>query len=232
MAAQNIEFHFKGPPESLHSPTETLPVPFPASSPALQIGARRHELRFHTTEKSGMMLRLELPRNTAPGTIGATVRIGDQSYPATIEVEESVRIITDPEDLRLTGSPNSEVATVVRATNAGNVDREIEPSQRVMMRDAEALPRGLRKAFQDTKGDIVSRLVRLGEHLSSEPEKYVTFKLKPESNALRAGEEQKVRVSAVIPVDFKNGSRWSGSVSIFGKDVRVLLEIIEQEGRK
>jgi len=224
----NVRFYFKGPPNQLESEAAVvLPMKGGVPVPELEFGNQRHALRLlqSGSDEPARSLRLELPSDTSPGTIEATVHFGGKSYPATIVVEELSRIVTEPRSVSLSCLPGSRPATTVRVTNAGNIRQQLEPQQTILMRHADAISRGVRKAFKNTSGDLISRMIVLGEELSSEPIREVRFDIKADSNELAAGDQQSVEIGAEIPRDIDRSVSWKGSLVLFRQAINVTLDM-------
>ena len=230
-AKNNPQFHFKGPPDRLEA---KAPFALPGSHwppPEVEISNHRHVLQSQTgDDESGPSLSFKLPAHTPPGTTKAMVHVGNESYPATIEVQELTKIITEPQTVILAGVPGSKTAATVQVMNAGNVSKGIEPAQTIVLRRADAVSRGVRKAFKETSGDLVSRLIVLGEHLSSEPSAQATVDFKSDFSALPAGDQRNVEISVHIPDGLERSVKWSGNLSLLGMAVTVTLDVLDREG--
>jgi hypothetical protein len=226
----NPRFHFKGPPAELAAEMVVEGLPG-GPLPEVQIGEQSYVLQPQTgAEGSVTSLTLKLPPQTPPGKTEAVVHIGDKNYAAVIEVAEMAKVLAEPADVTLLGKPGSSTTAKVRVTNAGNVSRTIEGEQRIVLRHAGAISRGVRKAFHETSGDAVSRLIALGEHLSAEPVQKVQFDVKADFSTLAAGDERTVEILVRIPDEMDRSTQWKGSLTLLGMALSVTIDAQEKEG--
>src|SRR5438552_2435478 len=144
------------------------------------------------------------------------------------EVSKLGRIILERDALRFEGGPGSELVVTVPVRNTGDVlERVSVSSQKITLRSPGAIARGVRKAFKETSGDLASRLIVLGEHLSSEPAVDVTFDIKSDVSELKPGDQGKLEIRVHVPKDLRTASEWTSNVSILGSTVPVNLKVAE-----
>jgi hypothetical protein len=225
----DVQFNFKGPPTDLRATTAIAWSRSDAPAPEIEIKGQRYPLGFSfQRDRSVGLWSFRILENTPPGVMQGLVHLGDKTYPASVEVLEYRRIILEPRALTLEGAPGSELATTVLAKNSGNVPQKAGGSQTLKLRAAGAIARGVRKAFKETSGDLGSRLIVLGEHMSSEPWVEVKFGVRADFAKLDPGAEGHVEIRVHAPDDPHRSEEWTGNLQLFESAVSVTLKVTQK----
>ena len=232
MSSDKVQLSFKGPPNRLVGES-VLRLAETGRPLVLELNGRRYRLGVRKAGSDGVSLRLRLPENTPSGTHAARVHAGEQSYDASVEVDEKPRFVVEPAEIHLAASPGRATVTTVRVRNAGNVARPLEGTQTVTFREAGAIGRGVRKAFGEESGDIASRLIELGRQLDSEPARQAEVGCKADFDSLEAGAEANVQVRVRLSDEWKgNPGSWSGQLSLLGASVGLTVDVAGKVPKK
>lgn len=190
----------------------------------LEIGKQRYPLQPRIGAEGFIRsFMLKLPPQTPPGQTEAVVHIGERSYKAVIDVAEQVKVLAEPREVTFVGKRGSNAAATVRVTNVGNVGRTMEGTQTIVLRHADAISRSVTRAFHEKEGDVVSRLIDLGKHLSEEPALEVKVDIKADFGNLAAGDERTVEISTQIPDDLDQSIKWRGNLTLLGAPLTVTI---------
>ena len=224
--SSDLQFSFKGPPSDLRAATALVWSRSEAPLPEIEIHGSRYVLRSRPRPRgSGTVWILNMPPSTPPGATDGLVHLGGKTYRATVEVSEKKQIVVEPGNLTFDSRPGAELAVTVLVRNEGNVPQKLEGSQTIRLREASAISRGIRKAFKDKGGDLTSRLIGLGEHLSSEPWVDAAFDMKADFAQLNPGEQKNIQVRLHLQRDLQGAAEWTGTISLLGLAVAVTLRI-------
>ena len=94
----------------------------------------------------------------------------------------------------------------------------------VNLRPASALARGIGHVFKQP-GDIITRLIWLGERLDAEPTGTLAVTWKTRIKSLAVGQTAVIEFSARVPETIDAAVTWTGRLSMFFTTVAVTLEI-------
>ncbi len=224
LTGQDTPIRFTGPPTALKAEV-ALVAPFEvAPVPALLTADARHPLALRPLAGDDLLLSLALPASTPPGALKAEVELGGKTYPAVIEVQEKPKLTVKPKALALAGRLGEELGASVEVTNTGNIALPFEAADMVNLRPASALARGIGDAFKQP-GDIVTRLIRLGERLDAEPTGTLAVTWKTRIKSLAVGQTAVIEFSARVPEKIDAAVTWTGRLSMFFTTVAVTLEV-------
>lgn len=206
----------------------------PTETPLLhvEVGGERHLLSVSSHEGAGTTFQFALPPPTPPGSLDATVHLAGEAYPALIEVQELKAVLVEPKTLEFRGARGSGAVATMQITSMGNVAIPLEPEKTLSLRKSGALARGVQKAFRDTHGDLISRLIVLGDHLSTEAAEEVTATCTAEFSALEVGESHPVKVGLRVPDELDPSTTWKGTLPLLGTLIDVRLAITADPQRR
>lgn len=233
-ASRDTRLRFQGPPGRL-----TARVDLPRSrgaKPQVRVGETTFALRVAGLAGRIAALAFAMPAATAPGELDARVEIGGETLKALVEVGSSMLAKVEPAELVLEAAAGDMVTATVDVVNAGNVTLPLSVAEKVTVRAAGAVARGVQTAFKNERGDLGSKLVALGNHIAAE----ANFDLSVAAaggKTLDVGARAQLELTFVVPDGVSDntpaggradalqpGSTWTGRLALSGSVIPVTLK--------
>ncbi|MGF1547547.1 MAG: hypothetical protein ACFCUG_09475 [Thiotrichales bacterium] len=134
-------------------------------------------------------------------------------------------IVIEPAQLQLRLGPGAITRIKVMVGNYSAMTQSLDPPGVVCLRQPDALARGLRDGFVTARGDFVSRLVALGQHLENAPSVVVEYCYGAEFAALRPGETGVVAIELRVDAQAAVGDAWTARLPLLGATLPVNLSV-------
>jgi hypothetical protein len=139
-------------------------------------------------------------------------------------VAERLRIVAEPKALRFAAAPGAETIATMQVANHGKKPVLLARHATVRLRRQGALREGVIKAFKETPGDLIARLVVLGDALKHEAAAEASVTIEGEFDALAAGERRQVRLSVRWPQHLDPAIVWTGSLALLGTTIPITID--------
>lgn len=134
-------------------------------------------------------------------------------------------VAVNVERVQLTARAGATVVTRVHVTNKGEAPIALQQADKVPLRKADALARGVRAAFKGQTGDVVARLIALGRHLQEEPSPTAKIRYKAPFASLPPGQSAEIEIELGLPASLSSETGWVARLPIMGTTVSVEIEI-------
>ncbi|HEX5719271.1 MAG TPA: hypothetical protein VF179_24125 [Thermoanaerobaculia bacterium] len=154
------------------------------------------------------VLRIDLPRDTLPGTYEGRIRIGDREQPVTVEVEPRVHLRLFPKRLYLSGSPGEHLGVDLTLTNQGNAPAEIRRAYACGLFDIDGFDRILGRILnRELKREPLEELI---DEVGREHAGLMRIKIARGSGEVQPGEVREIRLELVLPAQLHPSRTYNG----------------------
>lgn len=191
-------------------------------------GLRRRVRRGDT---STALLKLRLPRTTAPGRYQGEADIGGQLVPLVAEIAPFHRLRVTPASVSLAVVPGKPVAVEVLLANLGNVTEDIETRHTFCVFDTRGIDRSLFVALAEDPPPGKPRIDRLMDELADHHGGLVRLDVVAGDGALKPGEQRAVRFELRFSERMRPGRTYAGAWTIENMRFGVRAEATAAEPR-
>lgn len=227
-AAKRATVTLRGPPQRL-----TAVAHFEASGPqVLQVGVElpgiSAVLRGSVTPfgRDTSEIRLELPRETPPGTYGGVALIDGKNREIVIVVEPVERLRIHPRQTTLIAGPGSRAEFSITVVNAGNVPLEIPRTAEFDLEDDDGQDRALGRALRAELGESETRMDRFFEEVREADGGEARLTVVEGAGVVEPGQSCELSTYLDVPVTVKPGRTYTGGWDIGDSAHLIVLEAV------
>lgn len=176
-------------------------------------------------------IRLELPRETPPGTYGGVAPLGGKNREIVLEVEPVERLRIHPRHTTLTAGPGSREQFSVTVVNAGNVPFEIPRTASFDLEDDDGQDRALGRALRAELGDNETRMDRFFEEIRELHGGEARLTVARGAGVVKPGQSCELSNYLDVPVTVKPGRTYTGGWDIGDTAHLIVLKAINGDAQ-
>lgn len=155
-------------------------------------------------------MRLQLPRETPPGTYRGESSVDGEPREIVVEVAPLAHLWVQPKRTVLAAEPGGQAELSIVLSNAGNVPVEMPRAAEVDLEDAEAQDRALGRALRAKLAEGERRVDRFFEELREAHGGAARLTVKRSLDILKPGQTCQLAARVDIPVTVHAGHTYSG----------------------
>jgi hypothetical protein len=159
-------------------------------------------------------LRFDLPQSTPPGTYKGGVKIGQDRYPVTIEVQPLPDLDVTPSQLNLTVAPGASETVELTLVNNGNVPVTIERAYAFNLLEPDAIEAAVHGALREPGRSGDERLHRFAEQLAERHGGLVRVAVEAGAGTLDPGEFREIRAVLRFGKELRQGAIYTTTWAI------------------
>jgi len=206
---------------------EPLEITLAGDGPA-RGGLRR---RVRRGDASAAVLKLRLPRTTAPGRYQGAAEIGGRLVPLVADVAPFHRLRVTPASVSLTVVPGKPVPLEVVLANLGNVTEDIATRHTFCVFDAKGIDRSLFVALAEDPPQGKPRIDRFMDELADHHGGLVRLDVVAGDGTLKPGEQRAVRFELRFSERMRPGRTYAGAWTVENMRFGVRAEATAAEPR-
>jgi hypothetical protein len=170
------------------------------------------------------LMRVDLPRDTPPGTYEGSVQVGDEERRIVVDVEPEVFLRLFPETLSLTVEPGADVEVTLTLVNIGNAPADIRGASMFGVFEVGGAERAIASSFIGTVPKGERRLDRFADAVADSHGGMIRVKVLGGSGEIAPGDIKELRLRLSIPDRIERGRTYSGLWALFnlGYPVQVI----------
>jgi hypothetical protein len=159
-------------------------------------------------------IRLQLPRETPPGTYRGKAPVGGKNRNIVVEVEPVVQLRVHPKRTVLSAEPGGRAEFGVTVANAGNVAYEVPRAAELDLEDVDGQDRALGRALRAELAEDESRVDRFFEELREGHGGVARLAVARGGGVLNPGQSRELAALLEIPVTVQARYSYSGTWQI------------------
>jgi hypothetical protein len=174
-------------------------------------------------------VRLLLPAQTPGGEYGGTLTWSGGTMPAVVVVRPYARVHSVPPDLRVQAFAGGAVSATVTLHNAGNLAFDVRSVFVVPLEHIHALDRAIIAALTSAQTHL-DRFGIAADSLAGDQVGIVRAVVVAGAGIVAPGETHTVALELRMPDSLEPGTTYSGSWSVGGLDVPVVVDAVPKPG--
>lgn len=190
------------------------------------VTVRRAKIRELGSAESGLsLLKIKVPRSTAPGVYKGTVEVAGKAFPIEVNVEPSANLRLFPSSLSTTAAPGAVINFNLTVLNEGNSAVNLDKEHTFCVFERGGIDRALFLALatDQIKGD--KRLDRLLDELAVSHGGLVRVEIESPSLAIASGEARDLPVTLRLSDRLRPSRTYSGAWKFESASFAVKLKL-------
>jgi hypothetical protein len=176
------------------------------------VTVRRAKIReLGSAERGLSLLKIKLPRSTAPGVYKGTVEVAGKAFPIEVNVEPTVTLRLFPDDLSTTAAPGAVITFNLTVLNEGNSAVNLDKEYTFCVFERGGIDRALFHALATDQVKGEKRLDRLLDELAAAHGGLVRVEIASADLTIPYGESRDFQVSLRLPDRLRPGRTYSGA---------------------
>ncbi|MGH8428484.1 MAG: hypothetical protein ACRES7_10985 [Gammaproteobacteria bacterium] len=177
-------------------------------------------------------VRLKFPPDTPPGSYSGTVRIGDATHAATVEVTGEARVRISPSSVRLSGTSGQRFRVELSAVNEGNAACRIETAYGVGLFAEGGVEDALGAAYRKSEHGGQERVAILADKLASAHGGLMRVQIEDGAGDLAPNEVRTLCANVRLPDNLKPGRLYTGALKILNAQCEFRIDVPDSTGEE
>jgi len=176
------------------------------------VTVRKAKIRELRSAEGGLsLLKIRLPRSTAPGVYKGTVEVAGKAFPIEVNVESSASLRLFPDGLSTKAAPGAAINLNLTVLNEGNSPVTLDQEYTFCVFERGGIDRALFLALASDQLKGGQRLERLLDELASAHGGLVRVEIASAERAIPSGEARELQIVLRLSERLRPGRTYAGA---------------------
>jgi hypothetical protein len=183
--------------------------------------------RLRAGQSQRIPVEVAVASSTPPGEYRGEIVLGEERVPATLHVQESVKLLLQPASLVVEALPGQTVRRQVMFTNRGNVPLPISRIGSIAVEDQQLECRVARRVLLELASkevvDLDTAVAEIARQTKRVEDELGVLQVNNEEFTLAPGEVRKVELAIRSPRDLPIRGRFTALAAIWTENLRIMV---------